>query len=226
MQFLGRPSPVVPRMAEKDVARVRQGRRSLLEAPTDRRECPHLGRRVRHRRTGWRPARPCAAAGPASAAPATAAAPRRGVGRGGARLVAAVATVATIAAGAATACRAGRFRARCAVAIYWCRASSHVADDTGYHRPSQALVQSGSTRSASARMAADQNVCTYASSRMNREAVSDCSGAPPWPLLRASRHTYLSRASGWLNRSARMIVAHDTMTNMAKASAIPTKNKC
>ena len=116
VQFFAAPSPVVPRVAEKDVPRVRQGR-PLLDAVANRRECPHLGRRVHHGRTCSRPARPCAAAGPAAATP------RRGVGRGRVRSVAAVAAVAAI---AATACRAGRCPARCAMSIYWCCASSHV----------------------------------------------------------------------------------------------------
>jgi hypothetical protein len=81
VQLLGGPSPVVPRMAEKDIPKVRQGR-SLFDAVADRRECPHLGRRVRHGRTGWRPARPCAAAKCAGAAPAAPAIPQLGVGRG------------------------------------------------------------------------------------------------------------------------------------------------
>ena len=92
VQFLGGPLPVVPRVAEEDVPKVRQ-RRSLLDAVADRRECPHFGRRVRHGRTGSRPSRPSAAARPADAAPAAPAAPRRGVGRGRVRPVAAVATL-------------------------------------------------------------------------------------------------------------------------------------
>jgi hypothetical protein len=69
VQFLGGPSPVVPRMAEKDVPKVRQIR-SLFDGVAERCESPHLGRSVHHWRTGSRPARPCAAAGPAPAAPA------------------------------------------------------------------------------------------------------------------------------------------------------------
>ena len=41
VQLLGGPLPVVPRVAEKDVPKVRQGR-SLLDGLADRRECPHL----------------------------------------------------------------------------------------------------------------------------------------------------------------------------------------
>jgi hypothetical protein len=148
MQLFGGPSPIIPRVAEKDVPKVRQGR-SLFDAVANRRECPHLGRRVRHRRTSWRPTRPCAAAGPADAAPAAPATPGRGVGRGRVRPVAAVAGIAAV---AATTCGAVRRSARCAMASYWCCASSHVADDTGYLRRSQALVQSDFAPSAVARL--------------------------------------------------------------------------
>src|SRR5438128_1932565 len=117
-------------MAEEDVPRVRQGR-SLFDAVADRRECPHLGRRVHHGGTGSRPSRPCAAAGRAAAAPAAPAARRRGVGRGRVRPVAAVAAVAAV---ATTTCGALRCRARGAMASYWCCASCHVADDTECHR--------------------------------------------------------------------------------------------
>src|SRR3954471_22423621 len=41
-------------MAEKDVPKVRQ-ERSLFDALANRRECPHLGRCVRHGRTDSRP---------------------------------------------------------------------------------------------------------------------------------------------------------------------------
>lgn len=136
MKLLRGPSPVVPCMTEKDVPRVRQGR-SVLDAAADRCKCPHLGRRVHHGRTGSRPPRPCAATGPTATALAAPAAPRLGVvGRGGVRSIATVATVA------ATACRAGRCPARCAMAQYWCCASSHVANDTEYRRRFQALAQS------------------------------------------------------------------------------------
>src|SRR5947207_6830988 len=98
-------------MAEKDVPKLRQ-KRSLLDAAADRRERPHLGRRVDHGRTGSRPARPSAAAGPADGAPAAPAVTRRVVGRVRGRPVAAIAAVA------ATACRAGRSTARYAMAKY------------------------------------------------------------------------------------------------------------
>lgn len=124
-------------MAEKDIAKFRQGH-SLFDTLADRRECPHLGRCVRHERTGRRPARPWAAAGPAAAAPAAPATTRRRVGRVRVRRVAAVSAIAAV---AATACRAGSSTARCAMALYGCCASSHVEDDTGYPRCSQALVQ-------------------------------------------------------------------------------------
>src|SRR5438445_5136098 len=89
-------------MAEKDVPKGRQ-ERSLFDALANRRECPHLGRCVRHGRTDSRPSWPSAAAGPADAAPdTTPAALQRGVGRIGVRPIAAVAPVA------ATTCRAGR----------------------------------------------------------------------------------------------------------------------
>lgn len=104
----------------------------------DRRERPHLGSRIHHGRTCSRPARPSAAAGPADTAPAAAADLRRGVGRiriGRIR-------IRPVAAIAATTCGAGRCTARCAMAKYWCCASSHVADDTGRHRRFQALTQS------------------------------------------------------------------------------------
>ena len=91
--------------------------RSFLNVFADRRERPHLGRCVHHGRTCPRPARPYAADGPADAALASPAAPRRRVGRVRVRPVAAI---------AATACRAGRSTARCAMAMYWCCASSHV----------------------------------------------------------------------------------------------------
>ena len=42
---------------------------SLLDSLADRRECGHLSRRVQHGRICSRPLRPCAAAGPAAAAP-------------------------------------------------------------------------------------------------------------------------------------------------------------
>jgi len=45
VQLLGGPSPVVPRVAEKDVPTVRQGP-SLLDPASDRRECSALVRRV------------------------------------------------------------------------------------------------------------------------------------------------------------------------------------
>jgi hypothetical protein len=130
VKLLGGPSPVVPRMAEKDVPKVRQGR-SLLDAFADRRERPHLGSRIHHGRTRSRPARPSAAAGPADTAPAAAAALRRGVGR----------IRRPVAAIAATACGAGRCSARCAMAIYWCCASCHVADNIKYQRRFQSLAQ-------------------------------------------------------------------------------------
>lgn len=62
VQIFGGPSSVVPRVAEKDVPKVRQGR-SLLDAFADGCESPHVGGRVHHGRTGSRPARPSAAAG-------------------------------------------------------------------------------------------------------------------------------------------------------------------
>src|SRR3989440_585202 len=70
VKVLGGPSPVAPPMAEKDVPKVRQ-ERSLFDALANRRECPHLGRCVRHGRTDSRPSWPSAAAGPADAAPDT-----------------------------------------------------------------------------------------------------------------------------------------------------------
>ena len=96
----------------------------LFDAVADGRECPHLGRRVDQGRTSSRPSRPCAAAGSAAAAAADPAAPRRGVGRGRVRPVAAVAGIATI---AATACGAVRRSARSTMTPYWRCASSHVA---------------------------------------------------------------------------------------------------
>src|SRR5450759_1248891 len=116
VKLLGGPAPVLPRAAEKDVPTVRQGR-LILDAGSDRRECPHLCVRVHHGRTCSRPAGPCAATGPADAAPAAPAASRRGVGRGRVRPVAAI---------AATTCGAVRCSARCTMASYWCCASCHV----------------------------------------------------------------------------------------------------
>lgn len=130
MQFFGCAPPVVPGVAEKDVPKVRQGRLPF-DALADRRKCPDLGRRVYHRRAAWRPSRP-PAAGPAEGAPAAPATSRRGVGR--VRVRRPVTAIAAVAAVAATARRAGRSTARCAMSICRCRASCHVANDTGYRR--------------------------------------------------------------------------------------------
>jgi len=125
-QLRGDPLPVVPRVAQKDVPKVRQGR-ALLDGVADWRERPYFLGRVKLRRTGSRPAWFCAAAGPA-AAPAAAAAPRRGVRRRALRRIP-IAAVAAVAA-TATACGAVRRSARRAMAESWCCASSHVADAT------------------------------------------------------------------------------------------------
>src|SRR5271155_157294 len=92
-------------MAKKDVPKVK--RPLLLDVLADRRERPHLGRRVRHGRTGSPPSPPYAAGRPAATASAAPAASRRGVGWGQVRPVAATA-VAAVTAISATACRAGR----------------------------------------------------------------------------------------------------------------------
>jgi hypothetical protein len=129
-------------MAEEEVPTFRQ-RHLFFDGFADWRECTHLSRRVRHGRTGSRPARPCAATGSPTAAPAAAAATGRGVGRGIGRSVGRVRrAVAVAVAAAGTARRAGRSTARCAMTMYRCCASCHVANDTGYDRRPQALAQS------------------------------------------------------------------------------------
>ena len=126
VQLLGGPLPVVPRVAEKDVPKVRQGR-SLLDGVADWRECPHFVRRVQTETNrlatsvalccGWTRRR---CSGRPRCSPTRS---RTGTSRTGASTTAAVAAVAAI---AATACRAVRCSARCAMASYWCCASSHV----------------------------------------------------------------------------------------------------
>src|SRR5436853_3881254 len=110
-------------MAEKDVPKVRQ-ERSLFDALANRRECPHLGRCVRHGRTDSRPSWPSAAAGPADAAPdTTPAALQRGVGRIGVRPIAAVAPVAATAGQAAA-----------PLAVRWPRTGAvHLANSHSSH---------------------------------------------------------------------------------------------
>jgi hypothetical protein len=147
VEFLGGSLAVVPGVAEEDIAKVWQ-RRPAFDIAADRRECPHFFRRVPHGRTGSRPPWLCAAAGPAAAAPTAPAAPRRGVGRRRVRrrrVRLGRVPVAAVAAIAATACGAVRCGARCAMASYWCCASSHVADDTMYHRRIQARAKAPRT---------------------------------------------------------------------------------
>ena len=121
VQLFGSPLPIIPSVAKEGVTKIGH-RRSFLDVFTDRCKRPHLGRRVHDRRTCSRPSRLCRAAGSA-AAPAAATVTRRRVRRGRVRLVAAVTPIAAI---APTASRAVGCRARCAMATYWCRASSHV----------------------------------------------------------------------------------------------------
>src|SRR5204863_6994193 len=119
-------------MAEKDVPKVRQ-ERSLFDAFANRRECPHLGRCVRHGRTDSRPSWPSAAAGPADAAPdTTPAALQRGVGRIGVRPIAAVAPVAATAC--VFLCHAWAGQAAAPLAVRWPRTGAvHLANSHSSH---------------------------------------------------------------------------------------------
>jgi hypothetical protein len=108
---LSAPIPVIPCMTREDVPKLGLCRRSPFDGFADRREGYHLGRRVRNRQAGARPARPHAAVRTAAAALGTPPAAVGAIGRLGAVPAAipspVVVPAASAACGAFRRCRCG-----------------------------------------------------------------------------------------------------------------------